>query len=565
MHEMKFALCSFVLFDLSRAQPALFGRLTHDSLQFDTAAPVDIPPAAKSKADHQIRNLPGLPQSYNTTMYGGYLSVMSTHLKNNGSLYYWMFESESNPTIDPVVIWINGGPGCSSIFDGLFTELGPLRLNERTNSSTTSTIYINPYSWNQKANLVFIDQPVGTGFSQVRDDNYAKNEEEVDIMFQAFLLRFFELHTDLSGRDLYIAGESYAGTYIPSIATRLLNFPNPSINLKGILIGNGWSEPIAQSITYAQFAYNIGLIGPKQYSDLDLLNSQCIKEINTFRESKNEADWPYTCDDIFNGIYEVSGSYGHGYVNVYDYRLYDPTGGAYWPDYTNKTHDYLNTYEVQIAMNALAIGATPRIVNECNGPTYYYLQDDGYLLDTAALLPGLADQIRVLIYNGQFDIICNHVGTTKYMLATDFTQKDEFAVSDRSVWLVNGSVAGYVMEAGSLSYLTNLGGSHMVPMDTPANALDMLIRFTSGESFADDFTAFNFTIPRPPFGSDFHVSLGVFLLSLFLAMGVGVLVPYGFKLVPTPACCDKHRAERYSTLEGENPHRLSMRATGPGQ
>jgi len=115
-----------------------------------------------------------------------------------------MFESRSEPSTDPLLLWLNGGPGCSSLL-GLFEENGPYKITNET------TLESNPFSWNNKANLIYVDQPVGTGFSHAGFFDLVSTERGVARDFYEFLTKFFALYPQFAGRDFYISGESYAG------------------------------------------------------------------------------------------------------------------------------------------------------------------------------------------------------------------------------------------------------------------------------------------------------------------------------------------------------------------
>lgn len=107
------------------------------------------------------------PLFLNETYTSGLLAI-----GKKSDIFYWHFESRSNPTTDPLVIWLTGGPGCSSML-ALFTENGPFTINDDL------TLENNPMAWNNNANIVFVDQPVGTGFSHSAFGEFVRTEDEV--------------------------------------------------------------------------------------------------------------------------------------------------------------------------------------------------------------------------------------------------------------------------------------------------------------------------------------------------------------------------------------------------
>ena len=167
--------------------------------------------------DHRVLSLPGLDiQAFRSNHYAGYLSI---DRQTDSNIFYWLFDAEGGPVGKPLLIWLNGGPGCSSM-DGLFLEVGPFRVNG-------DQININPHSWHRHANVLFIDQPVGTGFSFTKGRNsYPTTYSEVSEQFYSFLLKFFRLHSRfLTPNDpkrtipIYISGNSL---YVPSMMRSML-------------------------------------------------------------------------------------------------------------------------------------------------------------------------------------------------------------------------------------------------------------------------------------------------------------------------------------------------------
>lgn len=188
----------------------------------------------------------------------GYIKLPN---KKDDQYFYWFFESRKSPATDPLVLWLTGGPGCSSIM-ALLTENGPCKVNEDL------TTVLNPYSWNTEANVLWLDQPTDVGFSYGSDEDVDHDEDNVQENIYWFLQGFLAKHPELARRPLFITGESYGGHYIPAAAHYIwlenkanepLNATNgpagaevnatARINLQGIAIGNGLVNPVVQVST----------------------------------------------------------------------------------------------------------------------------------------------------------------------------------------------------------------------------------------------------------------------------------------------------------------------------
>lgn len=172
-------------------------------------------------------------------MFSGYLDVSLNPVIRT---HYIFVTSQSDPDNDDVVLWLNGGPGCSSLL-GFATEVGP---NMMPSGSKSFSPYINPYSWNQKANLLFFENPPGVGFSINQDTSYVYNESRTATDSVIALKAWYEKFPEFRPNNFWIAGESYCGMYIPNFASTLIDANNEdweennkTINFKGIIIGNG--------------------------------------------------------------------------------------------------------------------------------------------------------------------------------------------------------------------------------------------------------------------------------------------------------------------------------------
>lgn len=171
--------------------------------------------------------------------HSGYLDF--TDGDDNGSFHYVFFDSQHDPDNDPLVLWMNGGPGCSSLI-GMVYENGPFVFK-----ANTTQFEINPYAWNMKANLLYITFPQGVGFSIGKVKSL--NDNTVAVHNLLALQAFFAKFPNMKKNDFYMTGESYAGIYIPYLAYEIVKFNKlPSsrgktINLKGIMVGNACTDP----------------------------------------------------------------------------------------------------------------------------------------------------------------------------------------------------------------------------------------------------------------------------------------------------------------------------------
>ncbi|GFV17667.1 serine carboxypeptidase ctsa-4.1 [Trichonephila clavipes] len=175
---------------------------------------------AKSTHLDEVKDLPGLDFPLNYKHYSGYLNA-----SNNKYFHYWFFESQRSPSEDPLLLWMNGGPGCSSL-DGLFTELGPLHVTD-----DGKKLFNNPYAWNRVANVIFLETPAGVGFSYSDNEKYATDDDTVSRDNYEALLHFFEKFPQFKKNEFYVTGESYGGIYVPTLSVQILKGP-ANINFK---------------------------------------------------------------------------------------------------------------------------------------------------------------------------------------------------------------------------------------------------------------------------------------------------------------------------------------------
>ena len=256
----------------------------------------------------EITTLPGWTGKLPSKTYSGFFPT--TLDGSTGSmLHYWLTLSENSPATDPLVVWLQGGPGCSSLF-GMMYENGQLHFSgEKDNSTGVPLLVQNPYAWTKVANMLWLEQPVGVGFSYCVANNCSCDYEgcAFDVDAYNFFVNFFAAYPELAKLDFHISGESYGGVYVPYIADAVLTGnaggKNPAINLKGILIGNGLGGDADDSEMYRR--------------DSDFFYGHAAFSYQQQRTIDQACDWNSTLSpNCLNAIEAAQNGVGNYYMSI---------------------------------------------------------------------------------------------------------------------------------------------------------------------------------------------------------------------------------------------------------
>lgn len=287
---------------------------------------------------------------------------------------------------------------------------------------------------------------------------------------------------------MYIAGESYAGQHIPYIARAILNRnkQNPGRSpwpLKGLLIGNGWISPVDQYLAYIPFAYQNGLMKDGTDSAKRIENQQRICTEKLSQGGMDRVDTS-ECEQIMVTILEetkdTKADAMNQCVNMYDIRLRDDSScGMNWPPDLTQVTPYLRRPDV---VQALHINTDKKTGwQECNGAVSSHFRAKKSE-PAVKFLPEIIEQVPVLLFSGDKDFICNHVGTEAMIQNLKWNGGKGFEASPgvqtaKQDWIFEGEPAGTWQEARNLTYVVFYNSSHMVPFDYPRRTRDMLDRF----------------------------------------------------------------------------------------
>ena len=416
----------------------------------------------------------------NSTFYSGYLKVDKIKF-----FHYIYIEAEEDNEEKPLVLWLNGGPGCSSL-NGWATENGPFTIKDNDTNFTE-----NKYSWNKEANILYLESPAGVGFSYIKSKK-AKDYEIDDVIsaednFKA-LQKFFKKFPDLKNNSFYISGESYAGVYVPRLAELIVKYnsdaKNEKINLKGILIGNPLVNPkadIAYStrIDFMFFHHLISYEQRMEYFDI------CV---NQAKEDE--------CSNLKKKLENIIKN-----INAYDIlqKCYNPqtnlTNNLFYLEYNPYSFNKLQSKFKATKINCVDLSSIenyliiPEVQNAlhvkktefelCNMTIYknYKMSDEG---GYEAIKTLIENKINILVYSGDTDLVCPFTGNLLWIKSLNLEIKEKWKswkLDDESDY-----VAGYKVVYNGLTFVTVRGTGHMVPQWKPKEALQIFKEFINEKS-----------------------------------------------------------------------------------
>ena len=462
--------------------------------------------------------------------FSGYFRLNRTY---SAEMFFFMFERRAEAASAPVVVWMTGGPGCSSelavrvaleppgspfpappllryppFYDSIFVippqvfyENGPwsLRRDDQGDIIQDET----KYGWDEAATMIFVDQPVNTGFSfSDNEEDRCYDEEYVSrpagdctlppalphslthSLFprcvardmEDFVIALMTERPELQNRPFFVTGESYAGHYVPAVAYQIFKSKmlKDKVDFKGLAIGNGLTVPSSQYGAYPICAREHDLISEETKDRMVAIAPVCQYAL----EACDEYDVAFECTlavmfcqaTMFSPIMLESPG-----LNVYDYRK--QCEGEMCYDFS-LAEEYLNRPDVQKALGV------SKAWEQCDMSVHEDMMSDwGHRFDTA--IPELLEAgKRVMIYAGDRDVICNEIGNRWWVDQMEWSGSKSWAVAKDQPWEVDEEQAGTVRTFGGLSFVSVADAGHMVPMDKPKQGLHMIKAFLDGRELA---------------------------------------------------------------------------------
>ncbi|KAG8095566.1 hypothetical protein GUJ93_ZPchr0012g21676 [Zizania palustris] len=432
--------------------------------------------AAPARGRNMITHVKGFEGRLPFELETGYVEVEEEH---GVELFYYFIPSQRSPRDDPLILWITGGPGCSAL-SGLLFEIGPLKFDVAGYTQGFPRLQYFQDSWTKVSNVIFLDAPVGTGFSYARDrQGYNVSLTETSRQLVVFLTKWLAGHPDFSSNPLYIGGDSYSGYTVPVTALQIANDDTArgQLNLKGYLVGNPATDIKYDDGSKVPFMHGMGLISDEMYA---AARDSCGGD---YVSTPTNAECANALQAIQSATYAIN-----------PVHILEPMCGFASP------RRY--TVEEQQIMPLPRLGLPVECRDNGYRLSYLWADDpevratlgihDGsieawsrcsslplYRHDVESAIPYHADLTRrgyrALVYNGDHDLDMTFVGTQAWIRTLGYP-----VVSGWRPWFSNRQVAGFTtVYAHNLTFATVKGAGHTAPEYRPKECVDMLHRWTS--------------------------------------------------------------------------------------
>ncbi|CAL4915832.1 unnamed protein product [Urochloa decumbens] len=462
------------------------------------------PPISNSSGG-VITHLPGFHGPLPFHLQTGYVEVDDS---NGVRLFYYFIRSERSPADDPLMIWLTGGPGCS-VLTALAYEIGPLSFDVNGYVDGLPKLVYNQDSWTKVCNIIFLDSPVGAGFSYSNNwQGYMSSDTKAVSQIIIFLKKWFDEHPEFLSNPLYIAGDSYSGKIVPTVTSEiarsnllfLLAFYNedgnePNFNLKGYLVGNPVTDSNFDDPSKIPFAHGVGLISDEIYesykkscsvgdnsnhSIIDCLNTlaaieECLKGIcpNHILEPLCAFASPHA-----HNMKKMKPQLTSGMREMLQLQEYPADAELHLSEISSqcRTAGYImssiwaNNASVREALG-IHKGTVPSW-SRCN----YYIP---YTSDIPSAVKYHLDVTtkgyRSLVYSGDHDMVIPYIGTQAWIKSLNFSIVDRWRP-----WFADGQVAGFTRSySNNLTFATVKGGGHTAPEYMPRQCFAMFSRWIS--------------------------------------------------------------------------------------
>ncbi|KAK2643487.1 hypothetical protein Ddye_025250 [Dipteronia dyeriana] len=413
----------------------------------------------------------------------GYVEV-----RPKAHMFWWLYRSpyrvENSTKPWPIILWLQGGPGASGVGIGNFEEVGPLDINLKPRNST----------WLRKADLLFVDNPVGTGYSYVEDKKlFVESDVEAATDLTTLLEEIFNKNQKLQKSPLYIVAESYGGKFAATLGLSALNaIESGKLKLKlgGVALGDSWISPEDFVLSWGPLLKDVSRLdknGMESTNSLALKIKQQIKDDKYVEATSSWSELEGFISNISNSVdfYNFLLDSGMDPVSATATKISEVISMKRYSRYLSGLKSSSYTPGGDGDLDSLLNGAIKKklkIIPENvtwggqADQVFWFLGGDFMRPRINEVDELLAKGVNVTIYNGQLDVICSTKGTEAWVEKLKWEGLQRFQSSLRSPLYCGGDklTRGFSKSYKNLHFYWILGAGHFVPVDQPCIALNMV-------------------------------------------------------------------------------------------
>ncbi|XP_027906282.1 serine carboxypeptidase-like 12 [Vigna unguiculata] len=440
-----------------------------------------------SQLGSKVEELPGFEGPLPFELETGYVGLGERD--DDMQVFYYFIKSENDPTKDPLMLWLTGGPGCSS-FSGLAFQIGPLGFKTEKYDGSVPNLILRPHSWTKVCSIIFVDLPLGTGFSYAKNLTANRRDWKLVHHTHQFLRKWLIDHPEFISNEFYMGADSYSGIPGPAIVQEISKGNEiglqPPINLQGYLLGNPVTTRKEKN-DQIPFSHGMGLISDELYESLkinckgeytyvDSTNELCLRDLNYY-------------DELLSGI---------NTFNILDrYCKADSAKkheGPWIRSLTQNFESSLNSHLTELDTRCQIYGfflATQWANDESVRKSLHIRQGTkgkwercftgDYEYEICSSFPFhvnlSAKGYRSLIYSGDHDAVVPFMSTQAWIRALNYS-----ILQDWRPWLLKGQVAGYTRTySNQMTFATVKGSGHTAPEYKPEEGYAMFSRWIASK------------------------------------------------------------------------------------
>lgn len=419
--------------------------LDHTSAK--VGSPLKLTPLIRAGRVSEARRLSNVkPLMNGVVSNSGFLTVDE---KYDSNLFFWFVrKTKKNWQSAPLVLYLQGGPGCSSVY-GLLGENGPFY-------KTKNKLKRRKYAWTNHYNVLYVDQPVGTGFSYTNSSAGLLRtlQQATDHLYNA-LHQFFQLYSELRDNDFYVTGESYAGKYVPALAHKIHTSnqtTKAAIRMKGLFIMSGLIDPV-NMMHYGEYVYQLGLIDVHQRRQIEVLEDETRAYIRA-------GLWSNATSNRAHIKHLISKS-----CQIWDYTK----------DELELDEHYIEYVQMEDIRQQIHVGNVS--FDECSEMVYRGFWED-IMKSVKPLIEELLEHYPIAFVGGQLDVAVAYPLVVRSLKKLEWSGALEYRMARRRILYSDGvRVGGYYKLAGNLQEFFVRNAGHMIPADQPKFTLKLLNMF----------------------------------------------------------------------------------------